>query len=129
MYSETSVNHPALGPMKLASSERWLVLWDFLCKEIFGRDLKNWPMFRKGRFSEGWVLRSFTVVELSHFSSMFWIDIRILWNQLLALDWKIPNFLESLPSAFFIYLHQLIPVGWVCIKRVPTLCNQLLSHL
>jgi hypothetical protein len=31
----------------------WPVLWDFLCKEMFGRDLKNQPIFREGLFFEG----------------------------------------------------------------------------
>jgi hypothetical protein len=41
--------------------ERWPVLRDLLCKELLGRDLKNRPIFKEGRFSEGLVLGSFTV--------------------------------------------------------------------
>jgi hypothetical protein len=37
----------------MAGLEEWLVLEDFLCKELFGRDLKNWSIFREGQFSEG----------------------------------------------------------------------------
>jgi hypothetical protein len=49
IYSETSQNRPALGPNNMAGLEEWPVLWDFLCKEMFGRDLNNWPVFREGQ--------------------------------------------------------------------------------
>jgi hypothetical protein len=39
----------------MASLEGWPVLWDFLCKELFGKDLKNRPIVREGWYSEGLV--------------------------------------------------------------------------
>jgi hypothetical protein len=53
IYCETSLNRPALGPKRLAGLEGWPFLWAFFCKELFSRDVKNWPVFREGRFSEG----------------------------------------------------------------------------
>jgi hypothetical protein len=48
-YSETSLNQPALGPKNMASLVRWPVLQDLFCiKELFGRDLKNWQIFKEG---------------------------------------------------------------------------------
>jgi hypothetical protein len=61
-YCETSLNQPALEPKKLAGFEGWPVLSDFLCKELLSRDLKNRPIFREGRFSDGPVWSSFTVI-------------------------------------------------------------------
>jgi hypothetical protein len=52
-------NQPALGPKNMASLEgsgRFCEI-DFLCKEMFNRDLEIWPIFREGRFSEGLVNR------------------------------------------------------------------------
>ena len=53
IYSETSLNRPALGQKNMASLEEWPVLLDSLCKELFGWDQKNRPVFRENRFSEG----------------------------------------------------------------------------
>jgi hypothetical protein len=52
-YSETSLNWLALGSKNIADLEGWPVLWDFFCKELFGKDLKNRPIFREDQFSEG----------------------------------------------------------------------------
>jgi hypothetical protein len=53
IYSETSQNRSALGPKIMAGLEGWPVLWDFLSKEMFSRDLKNRLIFREGWFYEG----------------------------------------------------------------------------
>jgi hypothetical protein len=45
-YSETSLNRPALGTKHMAGLEGWPVLRDFLCKELFSRELKNWLIFK-----------------------------------------------------------------------------------
>jgi hypothetical protein len=50
-YSETSQNRPALGPKNMPGLEGWPVLCDFLCQEMFSRDLKNQLIFREGQFS------------------------------------------------------------------------------
>jgi hypothetical protein len=38
---------------KLADLEECLILLEFSCKELLSRDIKNWLIFRKDRFSEG----------------------------------------------------------------------------
>ena len=54
MYSETSLNRPDPGP-----KNRFRGLAGFVrlpkCKELFGRDLRNQPIFREGQFSGGLV--------------------------------------------------------------------------
>jgi hypothetical protein len=49
IYSETSLNQPALGPKNMAGLEEWPVLWHFLCKEFLGRysGRTGFLMFRK----------------------------------------------------------------------------------
>jgi hypothetical protein len=53
MYSETSLDPPALGPKYIAGLEGRLVSRDLFCNELLSRDLRNRPIFKEDRFSEG----------------------------------------------------------------------------
>jgi hypothetical protein len=63
IYSEISLNRPALGPIKMAGLEGVSNLQRNVRKR-----LKNRPTFKEGRFSEGPVLKSFTVYTFTEYT-------------------------------------------------------------